>query len=202
MSEVTSNEIPSGKPDVEQTVKYWQWILSIPKDKNPLNTGNINNDEFICLPCTGGGEDCSRKLDLSERDAKKDILVPVFASEYCTAEVLNGTDEELLETARRMATPIHMEVSIDENPLVPYYVETEPFEVTVPISHVLDNIYAPPGTYRAISAGFWHRLKPLSTGKHIIRFGGTGTNGFYTKVIYEVNVPRTEKEVFLNVRIL
>ena len=82
-----------------------------------------------------------------------------------------------------------MEVSVNSKPLTPYYVETEPFEVTVPANHMLENEEAPPGTYRAIAAGYWHKLKPLTSGKHVVIFGGTGENGFHTKVAYEINVP-------------
>ena len=176
------------KPPADWTAKYWQWVLSSPKEENPLTTGNINNDEFLSLACTGGGEDCGRKLDLSEEDAKKEILVPVFASEYCTGELINGTDQELLERVRKVTIPLQMELSVNSKPLTPYYVETEPFEVTVPANHILENEKAQPGTYRAIACGYWHKLKPLATGKHTIIFGGTGRNGFHTKVAYEINV--------------
>lgn len=179
-------------PPPEWTSKYWQWILSKPMKENPLSTGNINNDDFISLPCTGGGEDCGRRVNLSYQDAKKDILIPVFAAAYCTAEILNGTDEELRKKARDESTPLHMEVSLDGNPLIPYYIETEPFEVTVPANHVLENENAPAGTYRAIACGYWHNLKSLHSGRHLIKFGGA-KNGFYTKVMYEVNVLENKK---------
>jgi hypothetical protein len=179
------------KPPPDWTAKYWQWVLSFPNEDNPLNTGKINNEEFVSLPCTGGGEDCSRRLDLSVDDAKKDILIPVFASEYCTAEVANGTDQQLLEKVRSVTTPVHIEVSVDGKPLTPFYIETEPFEVTVPANHVLENDKAPSGTYRAVACGYWHKLKPLPAGKHLIKFGGTGGNGFHTKVAYEINVQKS-----------
>jgi len=181
-------ESEENKPPADWTAKYWQWVLSFPKEENPLKTGNISNSEFLSLPCTGGGEDCSRKLDLSKEDAKKDILIPVFASEYCTAEVLNGTDSELLKQAREVTIPQRMELSIDDKELTPFYVETEPFDITVPANHMLENENAAPGTYRAVACGYWYKLKTLPTGKHIILFGGTGKNGFHTKVVYEVNV--------------
>lgn len=177
-------------PPPEWTVDYWKWVLSFPNEENPLNTGNIRNDKFISLPCTGGGEDCGRRLELSDEEARKEILIPVFASEYCTAEVLFGTDEQLLERVRNVTNPVHMEVSVDGKALTPFYVETKPFEVTVPANHILENENAPPGTYRAIACGYWHRLKPLAAGKHMIIFGGTGKNGFHTKVAYEIKVPR------------
>jgi hypothetical protein len=176
------------KPPAEWTIKYWQWIYSKPKDKNPLKNGNIYCDDFIGLPCTGGGEDCGRKITLSGKDAEKDILIPVFASEYSTAEVKNAADEDLRSMAREMSRPVTMEVSLDSVPLIPYYVESKPFNLRVPSNHSLESTEAEAGTYSAVSCGYWHKLKPLPKGKHIIRFGGSGRNGFFTKVLYELSV--------------
>jgi hypothetical protein len=85
-----------------------------------------------------------------------------------------------------------MEVSLDGMPLMPYYIETEPFEVTVLASHVLENENAPAGTYRAIACGYWHKLKSLHSGRHLIKFGGA-KNGFYTKVMYEIHILENRK---------
>ena len=179
---------PYNKPPAEWTTKYWQWIYSQPRDKNPLKSGSIYCNEFICLPCTGGGEDCGRKVTLSGDDTKKDILVPVFASEYSTAEVRNASDEKLRSIAREMSIPVRMEATLDTVPLIPYYIESKPFNLELPTNHSLQNENSRGGTYRAVSCGYWNRLKPLPKGKHIIKFGGTGVNGFFTSVSYKVNV--------------
>ena len=168
--------------------RYWQWIYSKPKEENPLKTGEVNNDEFLCLPCTGGGESCDRILDIRGENSRKRILVPIFASEYSAAEVLNATDEQLRRRARAISTPIEIEISLDGKALHSFYVESEPFYITVPSNHSLENAEAPAGTYRAISCGYWHVLKPLPIGTHIVKFGGSAANGFYTKVKYKINI--------------
>lgn len=179
---------PVGKPPTIWTVKYWQWIYSQPKDKNPLKSGDIYCDDFICLPCTGGGEDCSRRINLSGEDSRKDILIPVFASEYSTAEIKNASEKELRSHARHMSSPVAMEAILDSTPLIPYYVESNSFNLELPLNHSLEDTDSGEGIYKAVSCGYWHRLKPLPKGKHIIKFGGTGANGFSTKVVYEVNI--------------
>ena len=176
------------EPPSYWTTRYWQWIYSKPKEKNPLKTGEVNVDEFICLPCTGGGEDCGRVLDLSGMNSKKEILVPVFAAECSTGEMLYATDEQLRKRAREMSAPLYMEISLDDRPLSPVYIESGPFDLTVPSNHFLENEQAPAGTYRAVSCGYWYKLKPLPKGKHYVRFGGSGANGFNTKVMYQINV--------------
>lgn len=179
---------PQGKPPVDWTVKYWQWIYSFPKDQSPLKSGSVFCGEFICLPCTGGGEDCGRKIALSGVNSKKDILIPVFASEYSTAEIKYASDQSLRLMARAMSHPVKMEASLDSESLIPYYVESEPFNLDIPPNHSLESMDAQAGTYRAVSCGYWHKLKPLTKGNHIIKFGGMGGNRFFTKVSYEVYV--------------
>ena len=73
------------------------------------------------------------------RKFKKTYLVPVFASEYSAAEVLNATDEQLRRRARAMSTPIEIEISLDGKALHSFYVESEPFYITVPSNHSLEN---------------------------------------------------------------
>jgi hypothetical protein len=179
---------PQNEPPSDWTAKYWQWVYSKPKEENPLKTGEVNIDEFLCLPCTGGGEDCGRVLDLRGEDSRKPILVPVFASEYSDAEILNATDEQLREKAREMSAPVDMEISLDGQALLPYYIESEPFYITVPSNHSLENTDAPAGKYKAVSCGYWHLLDPLPIGKHVVIFGGSAANGFYTKVKYQINI--------------
>ena len=70
------------EPPAEWIARYWQWIYSKPKEENPLKTGEVNNDEFLCLPCTGGGESCDRVFNIRGENSRKHIIVPVFASEY------------------------------------------------------------------------------------------------------------------------
>ena len=179
---------PRGKPPTEWTVKYWQWIYSKPKNQNPLKNGEIYSGDFICLPCTGGGEDCGRKISLSGLDAQKNILIPVFASECSTAEIGDDSEENLRSTARELSSPINMEASLDSVPLTPYYLESKIFNLDIPPNHSLENPRAKAGTYKAVSCGYWHRLMALPKGKHLVKFGGSGSNGFFTRVIYEIDV--------------
>ena len=130
---------------------------------------------------------CGRKITLSGIDAQKDILIPVFASEYSTAEVDDVSDENLRSMARTMSTPMTMEASLNSVPIVPYYIESKIFNLDVPPNHSLENPNAKPGTYKAVSCGNWHKLMPLPKGKHLVKFGGSGCNGFFTRV----NVPNT-----------
>ena len=41
-----------------------------------------------------------------------------------------------------------------------------------------------------LSAGYWCKLGPLPPGIHNVRFGGTGWNGFHTKVEYKIKIEK------------
>lgn len=172
--------------------KYWQWIYSYSQGNSPLETGIISNQksngiEFLCFPCTGGGEDCSRTITISGDDTKKDILIPVFAAAYNSAELRQElTQKELLDKARDDVTnPLLLEITLDNKPLTPHYVESLPFKV-VPLKNSLNG--ASHRELITLSAGYWYKLGPLPSGKHIVRFGGTGQNLFHTRVQYSINI--------------
>lgn len=181
------------KPPREWVSKYWQWIYSYYPGTSPLETGiisyqSIGGNDFLCFPCTGGGEDCSRSVTITGSNAKKDILIPVFAAAYNAAEL--GRDlsqQELLEQAKSdVRNPLSLELTVDGKPLVPYYVESLPFEVKSPSNKVLK--YSDKNVRITLSAGYWYKLRHLTDGSHIIRFGGTGRNLFHTRVQYLIDV--------------
>jgi hypothetical protein len=197
------NEIRGIAPSPVEAAKWWQWILSIARPYNPLESGNTSQNQglpFLCLACTGGGEDMNRIFSISGADAKKDILVPVFTSAYSNAELGSGTtDYELLAKARDdVKNPKQLELNIDDldlRNLQEHYVECGPFKVNLPPDHILDE-KIPPGTYRAMSAGYWLKISHLPGGStHMIKFGGTGRNGFHTRVGYVMNTPNQEMVV-------
>ena len=118
------------------------------------------------------------------------IFLFLFLAAVCrTAEVGEDyTDKTLLEMARNdVDEPIHLEASVDGRPLQPHYVESAFFEVDIP-AHPIFEVFVNRGRHRAASAGFWHKLDPLPSGMHVIRFGGTGRNGFHTAVAYSVRI--------------
>jgi hypothetical protein len=179
-------------PLAEETAEWWKWILSCPAKSNPLKGFDFSYEHLpsIYLSCTGGGEDISRTIRIP-MGITKDVLVPIFTSEYCTGELgAASTDADLLEAARDdVKDPIELGLNIDGtevNSLSDLYLEYGPFYVTLPPGHILGNTVSA-GKYRAYCAGYWLKLDSFSDdGSHSITFGGTGRNGFHTKVGYSV----------------
>lgn len=179
-----------------ETAKWWQWILSFDKTNNPLKGASVTQDlPFVCLSCTGGGEDTRRKLQIHKEDAEKSILIPIFTSEYSTAEMgTDVSDEKLLSQAKDdVKDPKNLELIIEDQSIPnmeQFYVEAGPFAIKLPQDHILDIDTIMPGTYRAMCAGYWMKLKPpRGQDNLVIQFGGTGRNGFHTKVRYTLKMP-------------
>jgi hypothetical protein len=107
---------------------------------------------------------------------------------------MNASDEKLLSQAKDdVRDPKHLELHIEDQSipnLEQFYVEAGPFAIKLPPSHILDDDTIMAGTYRAMCAGYWMKLKPAQGQDNlVVQFGGTGRNGFHTKVRYRLKMP-------------
>jgi hypothetical protein len=181
---------------------WWRWVLNIPKTENPLRGGYIGKRQhlpFLCLACTGGpgctggGEDHARFLNIDRRSERKRILIPIFATEYSTAELgQDTTDDELMKQVRTDIDNSQLQLIIDGYPienLNQYYVESGPFQIFLPKDHLLEGGILP-GYYRALCGGWWIMLDAMPRGQHTIKFGGTAPMGFHTSVSYKISYPK------------
>jgi hypothetical protein len=176
------NDKPFGKTWEEWTEGWWQWVLSIPKDKNPGfdKTGKIfvldkTDSDVIFLIGNYGGR--------SERQyvipAGKALLFPVINFETSfTEEPCLKTDADLKSRAKRDIDDIsRKEVEIDGislNSMDNYRVQSDVFEINYPENNVFD---LKPGPTYGISDGYWVFLKPLTVGEHLIHSVGACSLG-------------------------
>jgi hypothetical protein len=189
---------PYGLSYEDWTIKFWQWLLSIPADKNPITdtTGKLcSQDQNASLPVfflafsTGGG--ATRTCDIS---AGKAILIPVNVVECSFAELNVKTEEELhtCATEDESSNP-QLFLSVDGREfkdLAKYRVHSRAFDIGLPNNSVIQVS----GPTRAVSDGYWIILEPLSTGKHDIHFKaslGDPTTGILTysdDLRYTINI--------------
>ena len=186
---------PFGVTWEEWTARWWQWILSIPKDQNPGNdkTGRNfreqNDPHVLFLAGT------HRLSGPAERTvtipSNKAVLLPVVNFTISFAENPNlKTESDLISHARSNIDDIaKKEVNIDgikiQN-LDKYRVQSSIFTVTFPEN----NIYGvDPGPTKGISDGYWVFLKPLIPGNHNIHtFGSCLAGRVNIEVTYHLNV--------------
>lgn len=178
------------------TAKWWQWVISIPKGKNPLldNTGkNCAEGQYGPVWFLAGTSD---KTHQPERrcviPSGKAILFPIIVSQFSYSEVpFIKTDKDLISyTEKDINNWSLLDVTIDGvklPKLSEYRIQVGPFDLLIPESNIWD---IQSGPTRAVSDGFWVFLEPLSDGNHIINLHGIEPN-FETRVTYYVTIRPT-----------
>jgi hypothetical protein len=160
----------------EWSAKWWQWVVAIPKESNPLtdNTGkncaiNQNGPVWFLAGTTGGS--VTRQCTVP---AGKAILVPIINFECSFVEYPNLKSESELRTCAKSQTDqvTSLQASIDginlQNPSN-YRVQSPIFIWNIP----KDNVYeAPSGATKSVADGYWIFLQPLKSGKHDIHVSG------------------------------
>lgn len=178
------NENPYGRSWEVWTIRWWNWLLSIPKQVNPaldasgelfnLETQN-ENKHVIFLPGNLGG--CSvRTYTLPSGRA---FLIPIinFTTSYSEEPYLKNELDLLNRANRDIDDIVEKFAEVDGQPVYnieEYRVRTPPFE-TFLISNNIFNVT--PGQTTAVSDGYWIFLRPLSTGTHEIHTIGACSSG-------------------------
>jgi hypothetical protein len=188
------NSEPFGLSYDEWTIRWWRWLIAIPKSINPaldLNGDNCSQNQFdeevwfvagTAKPLTS----VKRKCIIPSGRA---ILFPIVNNLVSFLEYPETKNEnDLLSiVGKDFANGTEMQLQVDETsfPLIDICrVTSHPFEITYPV----DNIFqAKPGISIAVSDGFWVFLHPLPNGKHSIFFYGHEPN-YETEVHYVIEV--------------
>jgi hypothetical protein len=189
---------PYGLSYEDWTIKFWQWLLSIPADKNPITdtsgklcsqNQNASLPVFFLAFSTGGG--AARTCDIS---VGKAILIPINVVECSFAELNVKTEEELhtCATEDESSNPqLFLPVDGREfKDLEKYRIHSRAFDIELPDNSVIQVS----GPTRAVSDGYWIILEPLATGKHDIHFKaslGDPTTGILTysdDLRYTINI--------------
>ncbi len=187
---------PFGHTYGEWSARWWQWLLSIPKSKNPLDdsTGvnaHINqkyqNIFFLCQTHENAAPPIpSRAVTVPMGTS---VFMPII-NWISVLHVDGETDEELIEIAnKRMDVVANLEFMIDglsiKHGLEEYRAVSPFFEVWLPE----DNIFASgPGMTRAISDGYWLFLKPLKSDTTICSFGSCSSGVTKIGVNYNLSI--------------
>jgi hypothetical protein len=164
-----------GKRYAEWSTEWYKWVLSIPKENNPVldNTGencaHKQNGSVWFLAGTIGGQ-AKRRCTIP---AEKGVLFPIVVKECSFAEDRDlNTESELSARAKEdIDHVIYMETEIDGTKvkdLGNYRVSSGLFNLIFPQSNIYD---VEPGPTQAVCNGYWILLKPLPQGRHTIHFG-------------------------------
>jgi hypothetical protein len=205
--EQEQEDISVTEPTRKLTVQWWQWVMSIPAEDNPLldTTGEKcqegdMGDIFFLVGTLGGSAE--RECTISEG---QEILFQIITrlcidkpggfrepgdfpdpGNFSTPKGRPGSCQENVESFIDQAS--NLEVTIDgvsiEN-LEDFRVLSYPF----PLKLQEDNLFElPSGTYIGISDGYWILIESLPEGEHTIHFAGQVGDELTVDVTYHLTV--------------
>jgi len=183
--DIHADALPDGKSISEWTVAWWQWLIGIPKDRNPAldqtgkfsSQGQSTSSSVYFLVGTTMAKTIERRCDVPKN---KPVLFPVVNDEESVAEkpafakALPKLTEDAGEDQDNI---ISMEANFDKNTehevslltgsLVKNRVRTGMFDLNFPVDNIFD---CASGPSKASSDGYWLFLKPLPGPQHTIHF--------------------------------
>jgi hypothetical protein len=174
---------PYGLTYGEWTVKWWQWLASIPVDKSPAadDTGihaavNQTDPWVWFLAGTLGGRSVNRKCVIP---AETSVLFPVINYEINPVERPDlKTDPDLIRhVVEDQDDILNLNCTIDSQTVPAYRIRSDPVIFTITI-HENNPFDIPSGTTtKATSDGYWVFLKRLKPGEHNLYFAGSCSSG-------------------------
>ena len=192
---------PFGLTYGEWSAKWWQWALSIPKEKSPFidetgkNCGEGQNDPNVFFLAGTLGGPAKRTCTIT---SDKAIFFPIINIE---ADLLHTPETKTVEELKKFTkgdqdSVTHLSAEIDGLKLTDldrYRVQSPVFNLTYPANNIYGVNSGIPTI--AMSDGTWIMLKPLSPGEHDVRFTGvlvdftvTTPENFVTDITYNLTV--------------
>jgi hypothetical protein len=156
------NSNPLGTSYADWTIKWWQWLTSIPKDINPAydETGqylHVNQTNayvtFLCQVFDGAKSIPTRRSSVIK---KRFFFLPIMT--WISIEGIDGeNDEKLMNIARAKMDKINkLELLINgidfSKDLNKNRVITDFFCINLPENNIFD---MPHGTKKCVSDGYW-----------------------------------------------
>jgi hypothetical protein len=189
---------PYGSTYSEWTVKWWRWLLEIPKLSSPAfdrvgirAATNQKNPKvyFLCQTCDKAGSVPNRRITLPDDCS---IFMPII--NWISFPDDDKDPEELLvaNAKERMDVIGDLRISISgkkiKEKLIDYRVTSSVFVCKLP----KDNLFGlPSGNTRAFSDGYWIFLKPLQSDSKLSTFGSCSSGATRISVGYYIKVQKT-----------
>jgi hypothetical protein len=190
---------PFGLTMSEWSVKWWQWLHSIPAPNNPASdktgqdcsVGQPSKDVWFLVQTTSGPGERTCTIP-----AGRSILLPVAINECSTAEDPALTTESTLRACAVAGNEVNSIVAIVDGVklknLAQYRVQSPLFTLTFPENN---NNGLPSGPTQSVSDAYMTFLKPLPPGNHTLQFSQvtldnptTGAKSFAYSIVYHLIV--------------
>ena len=167
---------PYGKSWSEWSQLWWQWIISIPKDKNPgmghddLESNQFQYNENVIF--LAGSFDIGNFInhEVTVRFGKSLFFPLINAINSFAEDPEMKTEQDLIRWSKQDIEKIAKKGLIINGELFPQQlVYSEAFDMTYPPNNVFN---AKPGSTTAVSCGYWAFLRSLPRGNYNIQTSG------------------------------
>jgi hypothetical protein len=188
------NSIPFGYSFGEWSVKWWQWLLSIPKPINPIldlsgenaAIGQSDSDVFfLCQTVENVEHRPTRNISVCKGTSLFSPVINWVSNFYEDGH----SEKELIETARRKMDIIgDLQFYLNGERILgleKYRFLSKFFSVDIPKNNIFD---LPSGKARLISDGYWIFTKPLVMDTTISIFGTCSSGVTKIGVNYNIKV--------------
>jgi hypothetical protein len=172
---------PYGVSYAEWTARWWQWVLSLPVENNPVKdtTGKncaINQSGPVWFLAGTVGGVVERNCTIP---AEKAILLPILnhGGTLADAPTIKSEKDLLSHASTEMDIISNLEVMVDGvklSGLERYRIRSPTFDVVLPENNLFSGT---PGPTRGASDGYWLFLESLPEGKHKIHSFGSCLSG-------------------------
>lgn len=166
-----------GYTTCEWSVRWWRWLLSIPKDNSPVfdTTGKncglcqeYTEVFFLCQTLGNSENEIFRKATIPKTKA---LFMPII--NWISISGVDGvTIEELRTVAKNKIDVVtHLEFKVNGRSLSNLYKRrstSNAFEIILPENNILDTL---PGRKWCVSDGYWIFLKPVQNNLILSSFG-------------------------------
>jgi hypothetical protein len=168
-----------GKTHSEWAAAYWQWLLSIPADSNPLldetggfgDVGQSGKVWFLAGVTGSGNVTVTRNCMVP---ARKALFFPVVTTLWISTPGDPGVDEirEIIKEITDRATDLSCEIDGKSVQDIQQYREASTvFTVDLPDNNIFGVAHG--GYGPNVDDGFYLLLPPLPVGQHTIHFHGS-----------------------------
>jgi hypothetical protein len=168
---------PFGLSYTDWSIKWWRWLLSIPKSQSPaydetgewarLQQEEGNEVVFLCQTIETPNKVPWRTITFP---VGKSVFMPII--NWISIKTDRDTDEELLKSAIMHTDEVaNMKFTIDDKEIIDLHkfrFLTPFFNIDFPEDNVFD---VSPGIHRCVSDGFWIFFKPLKKIAKISSYG-------------------------------
>jgi len=194
----TEMDMPYGMTYGAWTVKWWQWVLSIPLDVNPLtdqtgqhwNIHQPSSDVWFLAGNIGALNKTFPHRSIKMKSGRS-LLLPVLNCEANPLEYpdLKTHDDLLRHVVDDVNTIVKKSIFINGIRLNPTRVRSDPRIFRLAI--IEENVFGVknPGSTDAIADGYWTFIKPLPRGSYTISIEGSCEFGrLNSGALYEIEI--------------